>query len=127
MGPYIGGETLTDKKRLFNQEISLIRILIENCFGRIGRLWQWIDWYKDMIVRAYSVGQYWPVGVLLTNCMTCFRENVVSSRFGVNPPLIEEYLNPENLYINGEGINVWPDPSGFEQDDGEEEEIMHLG
>ena len=113
MGSFIGGSTLSNEQKLFNRRMSLIRISIENCFGRIGRLWQWIDWRKRMIIRAQPVGQYWFVEVLFTNYMTCFRGNVVSSRFETTPSLIKEYLNSNNIYVNVISYNVWPNATGF--------------
>jgi hypothetical protein len=44
------------------------------------------------------IGAFYQVAVLLTNCMSCFRDNAVSSRFGIETPSIERYLNPDGMY-----------------------------
>jgi hypothetical protein len=102
-GPYLGGKALSALHQDFNRSLSSVRISIEQCFGRTGELWMWMTWKRALISGLMPIGSLYQVAVLLTNCMGCFRTNVVSNRFDIKPPSIEQYLNPNGMFFDRNG------------------------
>jgi nuclease HARBI1 len=93
MGPYLGGQELPQEKRDVNYAMSSVRIAVENIFSQIAKLWAFTSWRGSLRAGSSPITAYLSVAVLLTNCITCLRGgNLISRRFGIAPPIIEEYL-----------------------------------
>lgn len=96
-GPYPGGRTLQGPQAEFNKQLSSVRISIEQCFGRTQNLFA-INSFKYALKSGLQpVALYWEISVLLTNIYTCLHpsSNPVTTRFGIAPMSLAEYLSAE--------------------------------
>ncbi|KAH9182794.1 hypothetical protein AeNC1_015231 [Aphanomyces euteiches] len=78
----------------FNAAMSSVRESVEWSFNLVKSKWAFVNWDKKMKVRASPIGKMWLVATLLTNCHTCLQQhdNQISMYFGVDAPLLAEYL-----------------------------------
>ena len=84
------GNNLPQLEADFNRVMSGLRVTVEWGFGRIGSLFAFCKFEKNLKVLLSPVGKYYRCAVLLTNCHSCLRRNQVSKKFKVRPP--QEYL-----------------------------------
>jgi hypothetical protein len=76
-----------------NAAMSSVRVSVEWAFGYVQSNWGHVSWVNGQRVLLSPVGLQYRVAVLLSNCLTCLRGgNIISDKFGVNPPTLEEYL-----------------------------------
>jgi hypothetical protein len=81
----------THMQEAFNRAMNAARVSIEHVFGRVVSLWAFVDFAKQMKLRAtrsHLVSQ----GTVMTNCHACMYGNKVSKYFDVEPPDIYEYI-----------------------------------
>ena len=90
-GPYLGA-ALTEGQREFNRELSSIRISVEQIIGRTQSLWSGTAFKIGLKSGLMPVAAFFEVSALLTNCHTCLHGNLISSRFSLAPPSLQEYL-----------------------------------
>lgn len=88
------GLNLSEEQQAFNTAMSKVRQSVEWEFGKVVRMWAFLDFEKNLKLFLSPVGKLYMVGVLLTNCHTCLRgsKSKTSQYFGLNPPTLEEYL-----------------------------------
>ena len=88
------GQHLTPQEQAFNTAMSMsgVRQCVEWEFGKVVRLWAFLDFEKNLKLFLSPVGKLYMVGVLLTNCHTCLHGSETSQYFQLNPPSLEEYL-----------------------------------
>ena len=91
MSPYVG--YVSKRESRFNKQMSSARIAVEHGFGRTQNLWMANAFKQQLKMDLQPVGDLYRVAILLTNCYTCFRGNEDSTRFGIRPPNIHQYLN----------------------------------
>lgn len=84
--------TITRRQNIVNKKMTKLRVAVEWGFSKIVQLFPFLDYKKNMKVYKQEVGNYFKVGVILTNCHTCLYGSQVSSYFGCDPPTLEEYL-----------------------------------
>ena len=84
---------MTPQRHRFNVDMSRARIAVENGFGKVSSLWQTNQLTNKLQSGNSPVAAYYIVAVLLTNIHTCMRG--VRTPFGLQPPYIEDYLQPE--------------------------------
>jgi nuclease HARBI1 len=95
MAPYGAAQDrrfLPSRQQAFNKSLSMVRIAVENTFGMVQRLWTYTAFGKSLAAGKQPVRAIFAVAILLTNCHSCLRGNQISERFGVPPPLVEDYL-----------------------------------
>ncbi|KAJ8507424.1 hypothetical protein ONZ45_g10210 [Pleurotus djamor] len=91
MSPYAGSERSADEKS-WNIAMSRLRIEVEHGFAGVTRDWPYLNvWWTHHIYQS-PLGRYYRVGVLLTNCLNCFRPNQTSLAFDLPPPSLDRYL-----------------------------------
>jgi hypothetical protein len=61
--------------------------------------WKYLGYRTGLRIGQSPVASSFEVGVLLSNCYTCIYGNTISSRFGIDAPTIEEYLQIGNRPI----------------------------
>jgi len=95
MCPYTN-RPLKAEERKFNNAMSSMRTTVENAFGLIQCNWSLNALKHGLKSRLRPVAACFEVSVLLTNCLTCTRQNTsVNSRFGLDPLSLDEYLDVE--------------------------------
>jgi hypothetical protein len=95
MAPYTcarGHRYLPSKEKQFNAALSSVRIAVENAFGLTQQLWTYAAFDKGLQSQSQPVAAHFKAAILLTNCYTCIRGNLIGARFLVPPPTVEEYL-----------------------------------
>lgn len=80
-------------KLWFNKTAAPYRTSIENAFTTITQPFRKFQTTTDLRLSDMPVGNLFRAAVLLGNCRTCIRSgNQISDRFGLAPPLLEDYL-----------------------------------
>jgi hypothetical protein len=92
IAPYKRTQVLSREEITFNRVLSSDRISIEQAFGLITLLWRANSLNINLKALLQPIAVWYEVSVLLTNIYSCLRGNVVSTRYGIKPPLLEEYL-----------------------------------
>ena len=82
----------SDVEQEYNASMSRARVSVEHVFGRIIKLFAFVDWKKKLQMMHAPVGKFITIAALLTNCHSCLNPNQVSQNFGVAPPVLEDYL-----------------------------------
>lgn len=90
MVPFKG--VMTRNQNKLNKKMSKLRVSVEWGFGKILQLFPFLDFKKNLKIYKQPVGNYYKVGVILTNCHTCIYGSQVSDYFGCDPPALEQYL-----------------------------------
>ncbi|XP_033632035.1 uncharacterized protein LOC117293721 [Asterias rubens] len=70
IGPFKGAD-LTHEEQEFNSRMSSVRECVEWEFGKMIKLFAFLDFRKNLKVLLSPVAKYYLVGGLLTNCHTC--------------------------------------------------------
>lgn len=83
---------LTPQMALYNQAMSEVRVSVEWLFGNIINYFKFIDFKSQLKVNMSSVGKFYIVCALLENAHTCLYGNIVSDKFGIQPPSLQEYF-----------------------------------
>ena len=68
---------LSQEQHAFNAHMSQLRISVEQGFGKVVNLWQFLSYTKAHKLGLSAVGGYYMVAVLLTNIHTCLRGSQV--------------------------------------------------
>lgn len=85
---------LTDVEKLFNEDMSSVRIAVEWGFGEVVQQFAFLDFYKNLKIGLQPVGTLCTVGTLLTNCRVCLGHGGKVADFcGIPPPGLEMYLS----------------------------------
>jgi nuclease HARBI1 len=81
-------------QQAFNRDMSAERIGAEWSFGKMVNLWPFLDYRKKHKVLLSPVGRLFAVGNVLTNMHTILSGgNIVSRRYGLEPPSLEAYMS----------------------------------
>ena len=83
---------LTARQKLFNKEMSAIRVSVEYGFGRVLQQFAFLDFKKNQKMYLNPLKMQYYVAVILANCQMCMRGGQVSDFFDCMPPTVEEYL-----------------------------------
>ena len=83
---------LTPQMALYYQAMSEVRVSVEWLFGNIINYFKFIDFKSQLKVNMSSVGKFYIVCALLENAHTCLYGNIVSDKFGIQPPSLQEYF-----------------------------------
>lgn len=92
--PYkkIHKSTLSNEQIAFNQAMSANRIAVEWSFGKTLRLFEDCRWIGHQRVFQNAPSTAYMVATLLTNAHTCMRGGQIGKKFGLEPPLLEDYF-----------------------------------
>ena len=93
---------------LYFRRMNMLREKIEHEFGLYSTLWK--KFKQTSTIKLFNNGSnvvkklivYW----LITNCYTCLNENTVTTRFGLPPPSLEEYLGQDVEPFDGDIDNI---------------------
>lgn len=87
------GAHLTEPEKIFNAQMSNVRVCVEWGFGKITQYFAYLDFKRNLKVLLQPIGKYYMVGALLINCHTCLYDSVTGVYFGLEPPSLETYLS----------------------------------
>ncbi|KAE9388217.1 hypothetical protein BT96DRAFT_960255 [Gymnopus androsaceus JB14] len=76
----------------WNAAMSKVQIEVEHGFADVVQSWLFLDAWWKLQVYSSPVGQYYRVGVLLSNCCNCIHPNQTALTLDCHPPTLEEYL-----------------------------------
>lgn len=85
--------TLTERQKIFNRDMSALRVHVEYGFGKIIQLFAFLDFKKNQKLLLQPIKLQYIVAALLSNCHTCMNGSQISDYFLCSPPKLEEYLN----------------------------------
>ena len=83
---------LTPQMVLYNEAMSEVRVAVDWLFGNITNYFKFIDFKSQLRVNMSAVGKFYIVCALLENAQTCLYGNIVSEKFGIQPPSLREYF-----------------------------------
>ena len=83
---------LTPQMVLYNAAMSEVRVAVEWLFGNITNYFKFIDFKSQLQINLSSVGKFYIVCALLENALTCLYGNIVSEKFEVQPPSLQDYF-----------------------------------
>lgn len=89
---YKNHQHLTERQKLFNKQMSSLRVSVEYGFGKIVQLFAYVDFKKNQKLYLQHLKMQYYVAALLVNCHVCMNGSQVSNFFQCLPPSIEEYL-----------------------------------
>ena len=87
------GPAVTPNQQRYNGAMSKIRQPVEWGFGKVSKLWAFVDFEKNQKLYLQPVASYWLIATLLTNCHSCFYGNQTSMYYGVPTPDVEALLD----------------------------------
>ena len=83
---------LNQQERDFSKSMSQMRVTVEWVFGDVINYFKHMDFTKNLKIGLHCVGKMYRVSAILTNTHTCLYKNNVSTFFGVDPALFEDYI-----------------------------------
>ena len=83
---------LTPQMVLYNAAMSEVGVAAEWLFGNIKNYFKFIDFKSQLQINLSSVGKFYIVCALLENALTCLYGNIVSEKFEVQPPSLQDYF-----------------------------------
>ena len=72
--------------------MSEVRVPVEWLFGNITNYFKFIDFKRQMKINLSVVGKMYVVHALFGNAHTCLYVNLVSKKFDLQPPSLQEYF-----------------------------------
>ena len=82
----------TPQQEVVNTAMSNVRVAVELFFKEITTYFSFLDFKRDLKIGLSPVGKMYIVCALMTNARTCLYKSQTSDYFGVNPPMLEDYL-----------------------------------
>lgn len=89
-GPFKGN--LNQQQKYYNQAVSQVRTPVEWVFGDIANYFAFLDFKRTLKINMKAIKKMYSVCTLLTNAHTCLYQSIISSYFGMEPPLLDEYF-----------------------------------
>ena len=87
------GANLTPPQVQINGVLSLVRVSVEWCFGKICESQKYIDFPRSQQMQLQPVAKYYRLSALLMNANTCLYGSQTSLLFGLKAPTLGEYFN----------------------------------
>ena len=85
-------ENLNQQQKDYNQAMSQGRTPVEWVFGDIANYFAFLDFKRTLKINMKAIKKMYSVCTLLTNAHTCLYQSIISSYFGMEPPLLDEYF-----------------------------------
>ena len=83
---------LPQQQKDYNQAVSQVRTPVEWVFGDIANYFAFLDFKKTLKINLSAVEKMYSVCALLTNAHTCLYQSMISSYFGIEPVLLDDYF-----------------------------------
>lgn len=82
----------TPQMVLYNEAMSEVPVAVEWLFGNITNYFKFTDFKSQLRVNMSAVGKFYTVCALLENAHTCLCGNIVSEKFGIQPPSLQDCI-----------------------------------
>ena len=92
LAAYHGAE-LTLPQMQINGVMTLLRVAVEWCFGKITECQKYIDFAQGQQMQLQPVAKYYRLAALLMNAHSCLYGNQTSIHFGLKPPSLRVYFD----------------------------------
>jgi hypothetical protein len=92
VAPY-RGDRLEPWQQVMNTSMSSVREAVEHGFKGVITDWAYVDFKKGQKLLQQPVGKFYLVATILANMKACIIPNQISTKFGLKPPTLEDYLN----------------------------------
>jgi len=86
---------MTQEQKAFNWAMSKERIAVEWGFGNVVWQFAFIDFKKNLKTLLSPVGLCYQCAIIFTNIHTCYYYSQTSQHFQVDPPHVQDYLQPD--------------------------------
>ena len=86
------GVHLTPPQIQINGILSLVRVSVEWCFGKITESQKYIDFPRSQQMQLQPVAKYYRLSALLMNANNCLYGSQTSLFFGLQTPTLGEYF-----------------------------------
>ena len=87
------GAHLTQPQIQINGVLSLVRVTVEWCFGKIAEYQKYLDFPRAQQMQLQPVGKYYRLGALSMNAHTCLYGSQTSIHFGLKAPSLGEHFD----------------------------------
>lgn len=84
---------MCQQKIAFNKQMSSLRECVEWEFGKVSKIFAFVDYSKNLKLYLQPIGRYYQIATILSNCHTCVYGSQTSQYYSLNPPSLEEYLS----------------------------------
>ena len=84
---------LTQPQIQINGVLTLVRVSVEWCFGKISESQMYINFPRCQQLQLQPVGKYYRLAVLLMNANTCLYGSQTSIHFNLKAPSLGEYFD----------------------------------
>jgi nuclease HARBI1 len=96
LAAYHGAE-LTLPQIQINGVMTLLRITVEWCFGKITECQKYLDFPRGLQMQQQPVAKYYRLAALLMNAHTCLYGSQTSLHFGLKPPSLGVYFDCDDI------------------------------
>eukprot|EP00954_Amorphochlora_amoebiformis_P025910 1375993-Amorphochlora_amoeboformis.AAC.1 len=87
------GDGPTPEQAAWNTRMSSVRVSVELGYAVVINYWTAIDFKKIKMILEVPVAKMYFVAVFLANYHTCLTgDNSIVSKFGIQPPTVEEFM-----------------------------------
>ena len=86
------GVRLTDNQQELYSQMSKMRCCIEWGFGKISKLFAFLDFKENVKLLLQPIGKYYLVAGILINCHTSMYGYQTGPYFDLGQPTVEAYL-----------------------------------
>lgn len=118
LAPFRG--MVTVEQNAANEAMRRPRLCVEWVFGILSNYWRFCHEAQNLRIGMSPIGKYYPVQAILLNLQICLgRSSSTTAFYGLQPPTVEEYLTPHDLWA--ETREVFDVPEYYESEDEEAE------
>lgn len=93
------GIHVTPAQIQINGIMTLVRISVEWCFGKISECQRYLAFPRLQQLQLQPVGKYYRVGALLMNAHTCLYGSFTGAEFALQAPKLGNYFDCEDLMV----------------------------
>ena len=118
LAPFRG--LLTPAQNSINEAMRHPCLCVEWVFGVLSNYWRFCHESQNLRIGMSPVGKFYPVQALLVNLQMCLgRRSSTTSFYDLQPPSVETYLTPYEVWAASREIFSTPDY--YEDNDDEED------
>ena len=71
--------------------LSSVRETVEHHYGQADEQWPFMSYDRKLKISNMPLGAIYSTKMILRNFHVCLIGNLTSERFGISPPLLEQY------------------------------------
>lgn len=123
LAPFHG--MVTVEQNAANEAMHHPRLCVEWVFGILSNYWRFCHEAQNLRIGMSPIGKFYPVQAILVNLQICLgRSSSTTAFYGLQPPTVEQYLTPYDLWA--ETREVFDVPEYYESEDEEDNIEQYL-